>query len=62
MKTFGYLALILMWLAGILAAGYGYIHNIVMLVHHTGPFGILEAVRAVGIVLAPLGVVMGYVG
>lgn len=48
-------------LATLAAAVYGYVHNIIVLVHHVGAFGIQELVRAAGIVLFPLGAVMGFV-
>jgi len=62
MKTVGAVAVVGGWLAAIVAGGYGYIHNIYSLVNHAGEFGSLEIVRAIGVVAAPLGAVMGYVG
>lgn len=47
------------------AGGYGWVSNIVKLVTFGGAIsemGMLELVRIVGIFLAPLGAVMGYVG
>lgn len=61
MKTFGAILVVLTWLAAVIASGYGYIHNIYLLVTHVGAWGVMEAVRAVGIIAAPLGVVMGYI-
>lgn len=52
---------VLVWLVLAIATGYGYIHNIVLLVAHVGAFGIMELIRAIGIIAAPLGVVMGYI-
>ena len=55
-------AVILAWLTVVIGVVYGYINNIVMLVTHTGEFGVTEVIRAIGIIAGPLGVVMGYVG
>lgn len=58
--SFG-IAGLLIFVASLLASLYGYVHNIYALIHHVGAFGIQELVRAVGIVLFPVGVIMGYV-
>lgn len=55
------LTLILVWLALVISIGYGYIHNIVLLATHAGAFGICEVLRLIGIFVAPLGVVLGYI-
>lgn len=61
MKTIAAFIVAMAYIASIAAAGYGYIHNIVLLIAHTGGFGLMEVVRAVGILAVPLGAVMGYV-
>lgn len=53
---------ILFQLAIAIAAVGGYVTNIVKLVHHVGPFAAMEVVRAIGIVVPPMGAIMGYVG
>jgi hypothetical protein len=58
----GVILVFLVWVALFIVTAYGYIHNIVLLVGHVGAFGLLEVVRAVGILAAPLGVIMGFVG
>lgn len=40
--------------------GYGYVANIVSLVQ-SNALGGLEIARAIGIILAPLGIVLGYI-
>ena len=57
MKTIIAFAIIL---ALFLASVYGYIANIVYLVSHNEAVG-LSLARAVGIFLAPLGVILGFV-
>lgn len=41
--------------------GYGWVHNIIDIVHHTsGPVTKMFILRCVGIPIFPLGVVLGY--
>ena len=55
-------AIIMTWLTVVILSGYGYIHNIVLFVNSLNNIGMLEVFRAIGIVAAPLGIVLGYVG
>lgn len=41
--------------------GYGWIHNIFLLVHMDCGFCGKEIIRVVGIFMAPLGIVMGFI-
>lgn len=61
MNVIAPLTVVILWLAAIVASLYGYIHNILSLVHHVGAFGLMEVVRVVGLVIPPVGIVMGYV-
>lgn len=61
MNVFAPLMAVVLWLAVIVASVYGYVHNILSLVHHVGVFGLIEVVRVVGLVIPPVGIVMGYV-
>lgn len=56
------IAAVIFWLALIAGIVGGWIANIYKLVTFTGEFGLLELARCIGIVAAPLGVVLGYVG
>lgn len=51
------LAVVLLWALTI----YGYAHNVILLIYHTGVFGIMEVVRIVGIFVPPVGVLMGFI-
>lgn len=62
MKVTATIAVILLYLSVLAASLYGYVHNIISLINHVGPFTLTEVVRAVGLVAFPIGVVMGYVG
>lgn len=56
------IALLVVYLAAIVAVVYGYVHNIYMLITHFATAGTVEVIlRALGILAAPLGVVMGYI-
>lgn len=55
-------AIIITWITVVLFSGYGYIHNIVLFLANIANFDTLEILRAIGIIAAPLGVVLGYVG
>ncbi len=61
MKLIFALATILMYIAMMAAGLYGYVHNIIVLINHTGDWGMLQLVRAIGIIAFPLGAVMGFV-
>ncbi len=54
----GFIGLCLCLLAALVAFVYGYVLNIIQLVHHTS-FGIEEALRVLGVFLAPVGFIMG---
>lgn len=51
--------LLLIQLAIALVAGYGWVYNIIKLID-AASFGGMEIARAIGILVAPLGVVLGY--
>lgn len=52
----------LMWLTIMLAAGYGWVMNIVKIAHMGfEPFTGMVVFRCVGVFVPPLGVVLGYV-
>lgn len=55
MKALSILVIIALWVAAIA----GYIINIVSLIHGLSHPGFIEVIRAIGIIAAPLGVVMG---
>lgn len=61
MKTTAAVAIVLLYLSLLAASLYGYVHNVMALIHHTGPFAVVEIIRVVGLVVLPIGVVMGYV-
>ena len=55
------------WLAiavlTILATGIvGYVRNIIHLLGHSGDWGVMELLRGIGVLTAPLGAIMGFVG
>lgn len=54
-------AIVVAYLAIILATGYGWIMNLYMLATASS-YGTFEIIRAIGVLAAPLGVVLGYVG
>lgn len=56
-KDFKFAALA--YLAIILVAGYGWVMNIIKLIDAVA-FGGMEIARAAGIIIAPLGAVLGY--
>lgn len=58
----GALFVILLYIGLLGTMIYGYVNNILKLVHHVGEFAIMEIVRAIGIVMPPVGIVMGFVG
>jgi hypothetical protein len=54
---------ILIWLTLAIVCAYGWIHNIVVVVHHINePISGMFILRVAGIPVAPLGVVLGYIG
>lgn len=56
------IAVVLAYIALICGVVYGYVHNIVLLVHSlSDPIGALFVARCVGVIAVPLGVVLGYV-
>ena len=61
MRTQTFLAIWLVWLALIIAGGYGWIMNIVKIVN-TGfdVFTGMLIARCIGVFIAPLGAVLGY--
>lgn len=46
---------------GVILFVYGWINNIVILLHMTGPISGEEIIRAIGIFAAPLGAIAGYI-
>lgn len=58
----GALFVILLYIGLIGTMIYGYVNNIITLVNHVGEFAIMEFVRVIGIVMPPVGIVMGFVG
>jgi hypothetical protein len=54
-------AILLIYLGILAATVYGWIHNIYLLAI-SASFGVLELIRALGVIAFPLGAVMGYVG
>lgn len=58
----GALFVILLYIGLIGTMIYGYVNNIITLVNHVGEFAIMELVRVIGIVMPPVGIVMGFVG
>lgn len=59
MKSVGIFALA--WLALAVAAFAGWVMNIVTIMHTDGGINALFIVRCIGIIVAPLGAVLGYI-
>lgn len=53
------IAIIILWITIVVLTATGYILNIVSLIQ-ADSFGMLEMARAIGVIAAPLGVVLGY--
>ena len=52
----------IVWLAIVIAAGYGWVMNIITLAHSDfDPITGLLVLRVVGIFVAPLGTILGYI-
>lgn len=55
--------LIVLWLALVVAGIAGWVMNIVQVVQQASePFTVLLAVKIIGILIAPLGAVLGWIG
>lgn len=58
-KAFAVLAVVVAMLA-VAASAYGWVHNIALLLRDTGEIGVITILRAAGIFVVPLGVILGY--
>lgn len=54
-------AMFVFWLAVVGVSLYGWIENIIKLAHMTDIMSGMGIIRCIGIVVAPLGVVMGFI-
>jgi len=52
---------VLLWFGAIFAGIYGYVVNIINVIQHTGELMAVDILAIVGILIVPLGAIMGWV-
>lgn len=60
-KVFAFLLVVFCWVIIPLVSGYGWVMNIVKLLHTHGDLGVLFIARCLGVIAAPLGIVLGFI-